>query len=87
MVKEFDEAVFTLPVGKVSDPVKTQFGYHIIRVDSREEKPLSEVKAEIEQKIRPEEAKKQMDALKKNANITIDDQFFTPSSPSPSARK
>lgn len=85
MVKEFDEAVFTLPVGKVSDPVKTQFGYHIIRVDSREEKPLAEVKAEIETKLRPEMAKKQMDALKAKANVTIDEQFFTP--PSPTAKK
>ena len=32
MVKEFDAAAFTLPVGKVSDPVKTQFGYHLILV-------------------------------------------------------
>ena len=30
MVKEFDEAAFKLPVNKVSDPVKTQFGYHLI---------------------------------------------------------
>lgn len=30
MVKEFDEMAFKLPVNKVSDPVKTQFGYHLI---------------------------------------------------------
>ena len=30
MVKEFDEAAFKLPVGKLSEPVKTQFGYHLI---------------------------------------------------------
>lgn len=30
MVKEFDEAAFKLPLYKVSDPVKTQFGYHLI---------------------------------------------------------
>ena len=35
MVKEFDEAAFTLPVGKVSDPVKTQFGYHLVLVTSK----------------------------------------------------
>jgi len=30
MVKEFDEVAFAQPVNKVSDPVKTQFGYHLI---------------------------------------------------------
>ena len=35
MVKEFDEVAFSLPVGKVSDPVKTQFGYHLIMVTEK----------------------------------------------------
>ena len=30
MVKEFDEVAFKMPVNKVSDPVKTQFGYHLV---------------------------------------------------------
>lgn len=33
MVPEFDQAVFNAEVGKVLGPVKTQFGYHLIRVD------------------------------------------------------
>ena len=36
MVPEFDAVVFgDLPVGEVSDPVKTQFGYHLLQVDKR----------------------------------------------------
>ncbi len=83
MVPAFDEAVFTQPIGKVGDPVKTQFGYHVIRVDSRESKPLSEVRNQIEQKIRPEMVKKQMDELAKKGNVTMDEAFFKgPAGPS-----
>ena len=35
MVPEFDEACFSMEVGAISEPVKTQFGYHIIRLDSK----------------------------------------------------
>ena len=36
MVKEFDEAVFSADVNSLQGPVKTQFGYHLLEVTSRE---------------------------------------------------
>lgn len=32
MVKEFEDAAFSLPIGAISKPIKTQFGYHLIKV-------------------------------------------------------
>ena len=37
MVPEFDTVVFAEEVGKVHGPVKTQFGYHLIEITSRED--------------------------------------------------
>ncbi|ARU55180.1 MAG: peptidylprolyl isomerase [Pseudomonadales bacterium] len=37
MVKEFDEVVFSAPVGQVQGPVKTQFGFHLVEVTNRTE--------------------------------------------------
>jgi peptidyl-prolyl cis-trans isomerase D len=42
MVTEFEDAAFSMPIGEVSEPIKSQFGYHIIQVLGRQELPLSE---------------------------------------------
>ena len=47
-VKEFEEAAYKLDAGQVSEPIKTSYGYHIIKVtDKKELKPFDEVKDTI----------------------------------------
>lgn len=54
MVPEFEEVAFSANVGEISKPVKTQFGYHLIKVTSKNEggvSPLEEVKEQVRQKV------------------------------------
>ena len=59
MVEEFDEALFNMEAGQVSEPVKTQFGYHIIQLQEVKEAripPFEEVKADIVQELQAKQA-------------------------------
>jgi hypothetical protein len=76
MVPEFDEAAFKIPVGQVSDPIKTQYGYHLLLVEKRESKSLEDARAEIEQKLKPEMGQKAVDALKSKTTVVYDEAYF-----------
>lgn len=54
MVPEFERAAFTLSLGGVSEPIRTKFGWHVIKVEERralQAKPYEEVKDGLREKI------------------------------------
>lgn len=78
MVPAFETAAFALPVGQVSEPIKTQFGYHLIKIDSKESKNLADAKAEITAKLAPDVAKQEADDLRKKTPVVLNDAYFGP---------
>jgi peptidyl-prolyl cis-trans isomerase D len=74
MVPAFEQAVFSLKPGEISNLVETQFGYHIIKLTAYHEaqvRPLAEVRDEIKRALRAEKARqlafeKAMDAYNVN---------------------
>jgi parvulin-like peptidyl-prolyl isomerase len=76
MVPEFNDKVFNMKVGEVSEPVKTQFGYHVIYLEDKKAKKIlafTEVKSFIEQRLKMEKFKvvmqEKMLKLKNKAKI------------------
>ncbi|MFF2448472.1 peptidylprolyl isomerase [Neobacillus sp. NPDC058068] len=73
----FLAAAMKLKKDEVSEPVKTMFGYHIIKVTDRKETPLSKVKDQIRETLLGKEAKPVQEILNKlNKEIEIKDDAF-----------
>jgi len=89
MVPEFEERMFTLPVGEVSEPFRTQFGWHVLTVTAKHEAGTMTL-AEVEERVRGHLSnKKKTEAVEKlvsDARAELDVQVLYPPAPdSPAA--
>ena len=84
MVAPFDAAAFSLPVGKISEPIKSPFGYHIIQVE--EKKPAlkatlagsdSQIRQTLLQQAEQQQIQPFLQELRSKATITVSDPRFS----------
>jgi peptidyl-prolyl cis-trans isomerase C len=74
MVPAFEAVAFALPVGEISAPVQTQFGYHVIKVTERSAahvKPLEEVQDDIREKLLSQSVDALLDDLRSKAKVEV----------------
>jgi peptidyl-prolyl cis-trans isomerase C len=80
MAPSFETAAFALKPGELSEPVKSQFGYHLIRVESHENRSFEEVRGELETRMKPEQTQKaitkMIEDLQKSSPPVFDPEYF-----------
>jgi parvulin-like peptidyl-prolyl isomerase len=84
MVPEFGDAAYKLSKGQISDPVKSQFGWHIIKLEDRRRKPFpafEEVKTQVAQYVAQKSQTELIVKLREGAKIERTEAPAAPSLP------
>ncbi|MEK4271658.1 peptidylprolyl isomerase [Paenibacillus sp. FSL R7-0026] len=65
-VEAFKEAAKTLPLNKISDPVETEYGYHVMKVEARTEADFAKLTAEQKESLKSQLAAAEIDTFMQN---------------------
>lgn len=83
MVPEFEKAAFETKPGEISPVTRTQYGYHIIKVEKHDSTPYETVKPTLEKNMKQKKLQEALDSLKDASHPVFNEAYFPPPPPAP----
>jgi peptidyl-prolyl cis-trans isomerase C len=73
---DVDKMIFSLPVGSITDPVRTGFGIHVFKVTDKQSRSFEEVEEALQRSGRQLQARNAADDLRAKAKVEFNPKFF-----------
>ena len=78
LLPSIEEVVCRMNPGEISAPVRIPGGFHVLKLEAKEEKEFAELKAVLESKLRAEAAKKTIDEMVSKVKVVKDKEYYPP---------
>ncbi len=78
IVPPVEQAIFSIPVGSLSEVIPSAFGFEIVKVEDRRKPKLQQLRKELEPQYRKQKVEDLVKEMRAQQTVTIDENFFTP---------